>query len=254
MDDLLSEKEQIEKMRAWWSDYGAYVISGIVLGALVLFGMNYYQTRTLEAQQAASTLYDTLADHVAEGRLEESESVIAEIVADHAESPYAAQAKLALARLYMDKNRDQDAADTLRELMDGAAKEEFRLIARVRLAKILLYQNKAGEVVELLADQPQEGAFAARVAETLGDAYVALDQLEDARLAYQVALSEPNQAATVDQQFVQLKLMDLPLGAFATEEDDVASESGEDASDDAGEPADAAEDIVDADVAEEAAE
>ena len=31
MDDL-SEKEQIEQMRAWWSEYGNYVIGGIVVG------------------------------------------------------------------------------------------------------------------------------------------------------------------------------------------------------------------------------
>ena len=39
MDDLLSEKEQIEKMQTWWSDYGLYVIGGVVLGAAILFGI-----------------------------------------------------------------------------------------------------------------------------------------------------------------------------------------------------------------------
>ncbi len=58
MDDLLSEKEQIEQMRAWWSDYGNYVLSGVALGAIILFGINYVQTSRLEASYAASTLYD----------------------------------------------------------------------------------------------------------------------------------------------------------------------------------------------------
>ena len=44
MDDLLSEKEQIEQMRAWWSEYGNYVLSGVALGAIILFGINYVQT------------------------------------------------------------------------------------------------------------------------------------------------------------------------------------------------------------------
>ena len=39
MDDLLSEKEQIEQIRTWWSTYGGYVIFGIAAGALLLFGI-----------------------------------------------------------------------------------------------------------------------------------------------------------------------------------------------------------------------
>ncbi len=209
-------------MRAWWSDYGAYVISGIVLGAIVLFGINYYQSRTLEAQYAASSLYDALANHVAEGNLDEAEAVIAEIDAGFGDTAYASQAKLAMARLFMDKNRDQDAADTLTQLINSNASEEFRHIARIRLAKILLYQDKAREVVELLEGQPQVGAFAARYAESLGDAHFVLGELELARVAYQRALGEPNQAATVDQRFVQLKLMDLPLDAFGTDDSEVS--------------------------------
>ena len=42
MDDLLSEKEQLEQFRGWWSEYGAYVIGGIVIGAGLLFGISQY--------------------------------------------------------------------------------------------------------------------------------------------------------------------------------------------------------------------
>ena len=45
MDDLLSEKEQIENMRTWWSEYGNYVIAGVAIGAMSLFGINRYQAR-----------------------------------------------------------------------------------------------------------------------------------------------------------------------------------------------------------------
>jgi predicted negative regulator of RcsB-dependent stress response len=64
----------------------------------------------------------------------------------------------------------------------------------------------------------EEGAFAARIAEILGDAYVALDRGVDARDAYQRALAESGSSATVDQQFVQLKLLDLPVEVFPNDE------------------------------------
>ena len=223
MDDLLSEKEQIEQMRTWWSEYGNYVISGVVLGAIVLFSINYVQTSRVNAQNAASMLYDDLTNHVVDGNVDEAEAIVAQFVLDYADSNYAVQSRLAMARLYMDKNRDQDAANILRKLVASDVSEEFKQVGRIRLAKILLYQDKPSEVVDLISGH-EDGAFAARHAEGLGDAYVALGRVADARAAYQRALAEDGGRATVDQRFVQLKLLDLPIEVFAGSDE---SDSGD---------------------------
>ena len=207
MDDLLSEKEQIDKMRAWWSDYGWYVIGGVVLGAAILFGINYYQTQKVNAEIAASALYDELAEHVTRGVLDAAETTVASLDGEYGNSSYAAQSKLAMARLYMDKNRDQDAAEALNGLLAMSGYEHLKHVARARLAKILLYQGKPEEVLSLLEGQDNP-AFAARYAEELGDAYVALGRYDEARASYQAALGEAQ--PTVDQGLIQRKLMDLP--------------------------------------------
>lgn len=244
MDDLLSEKEQLDALRNWWSEYGAFVIGGVVLGAAILFGWNYQQSSQRDAEIAASALYTSLTDDVVEGRIEAAELTAGRLYTDYSDTPYAPQARLAMARLYMDQNRDQDAANTLRDLIAADSPPGFDDVARLRLAKVLLYQDKPEEVVELL-EARTGGAFDARFAEVLGDAYVALDRTEDAREAYQRALGESAQAATVNQTFVQLKLLDLPLrsaaapaGAPPTSDaadavDTVDDASGETADDDA---------------------
>ncbi len=224
MDDLLSEKEQIDKMRTWWSENGSYVIGGIVLGALVLFSIDYYKTDRLNAQLEASSLYDELAAYVDGGKLDDAERIAEDLAAGHANTSYAAQSKLAMARLYMDKNRDQDAADVLQELLALTGNEDLRHIGRVRLAKILLYQDKADEVISLLEDQSST-AFAARYAEALGDAYLASDRYDDAREAYRRALAEASRVPTVDQSFLQLKLLDVPKLAETAEIVPAAEES-----------------------------
>ena len=216
MDDLISEKEQIEQIRAWWSEYGGYVIGGLGLGIALLVGWNYWQDSKLEAEMAGSAMYESLTNHVVEGKLEEAEIVAADLAATYANTPYAGQAQLAMARLYMDKNRDQDAADTLQELLDGAAGEELKGVARARLARILLYQGNPQAVVDLLEGQSSE-AFAAVYNDLLGDAYQALGRTADARAAYQAVMLDPVAQATVDQQFVQWKSLDLPDDAAATD-------------------------------------
>ena len=209
MDDLLSEKEQIEQIRSWWSEYGGYVIGGLGLGIAVLAGYNYYQSSKLEAQLEGSAMYESLTQHVVSGSLEEAEIVADELGEKYADTSYAAQAKLAMARLYMDKNRDQDAIDVLNELLANPADEATSNVARTRLARLLAYQGKSQEVVDLLEGQESE-AFAAIYNDLLGDAYYALGRIEDARAAYQRVLLDPLAQATVDQQLVQWKALDLP--------------------------------------------
>jgi predicted negative regulator of RcsB-dependent stress response len=229
VDELLSEKEQIEQMRGWWSEYGGYVIGGLGLGIALLAGLNYYQDSRLEEQLQGSALYETLIGHVASGSLEEAEVVAAELDTDYASTSYAAQGKLVLARLYMDKNRDQDAADVLGELVASDSDEAVKHVARARLARVLMYQGKAQEVVDLL-DGQESAAFSAAYNELLGDAYHALGRIEDAQVAYQTVLLDPMSQGTVDQQLVQWKALDLPEASSnepSVEEDDGEEDAAE---------------------------
>ena len=219
MDDL-SEKEQLEKFREWWSEYGAYVIGGIVIGAGLLFGISQYKAQQLNARLAASTAFESLVEAVADGNLDEAEAIAAEIQTEYEKTTYAGQSGLAMARLYMDKNRDQDAADALLAVVESDASDELRHVARLRLARIYLYQEKAQDVVDLLTAE-DTAAFAAAYGEVLGDAYTALEQFSEAQQAYQAALLDPLSQGTVDQQLVQWKALDLP------EPETAASESAE---------------------------
>ncbi len=215
MDELKTEEEQIEEFRAWWKEYGAYVIGGVVLGGLVLFGINFQGNARLAAQQEASALYDQLADEVVDGDLEAAEGIAAQIAEEYSNTAYVAQSKLAIARLYMDENRDVDAAKTLRELIALKGVEAIKEIARLRLAKVLIYQEKAEEALETVKESATD-AFAARFAEVRGDAYALLENYTEARAAYEDALQQPNASQTIDQGYVRLKLLDLPPPAVAS--------------------------------------
>lgn len=223
MDDLLSEKEQLDQFRAWWSEYARYVIGGIVIGAGLLFGINHYQNTQLQAQLDASTAYEALILHVVDGNLEAAEAVADEIATSYSDTTYVGQAGLAMARLYMDKNRDQDAADALLAVVDGSAESELKNVARLRLARIYLYQDKAQAVLDLLAGEESE-AFAAAYGEVLGDAYTALGRIAEAQDAYQKVLLDPLSQGTVDQQLVQWKSLDLPDIQPVAEEEPEAAE------------------------------
>lgn len=226
MDDLQSEKEQLEEIRAWWSEYGTVVVAGVVVAVGAMFGLNAYNDSKLAAQVEASELFETLALHVTDGKLDDAESVADDLVNNYANTTYAAQSRLAMARLYMDQNRDQDAADTLIELLAMNDDDELKNVARLRLAHVLLYQDKPQEVVDLLADV-NVGAFNSLYDEQRGDAYTALGQFEDAGDAYRRALADPSPNPVVDRALVQMKLVDLPATVVAEVAEEPAVEDGE---------------------------
>ena len=207
MDDLQSEKEQLEEMRAWWTEYGRYVIAGVVIAVGLLFGFNQYQSSKLTAQVEASVLYESLTVYVSDGDLENAESVADDLASNYANTAYAAQSDLAMAKLYMDKNRDQDAADVLNELLLMRGNKALKQIGRLRLARILLYQDKPQEVIDLLAGQ-DDPAFAALFAEMRGDAFAALGKITAAGDEYRTALADTSR--TINRGIVQMKLVDLP--------------------------------------------
>jgi len=209
VDDLQSEKEQIEELRAWWSEYGLYIIAGVVIAVGGLIGFNQYTSQKLAGQIEASELFETLAEHVSDGKLDEAELIADDLANNYASTTYAAQSRLSMARLYMDKNRDQDAVDVLNELLAVRGNDALKKIGRLRLAHVLLYQDKPQEVADLL-EGVEAAAFAALYDELLGDAYLALDRFEEAGDAYRRALADPAPNPTIDRALVQMKLVDIP--------------------------------------------
>ncbi len=214
MDGLLTEKEQMEALRGWWQENGRWIVAGIVLGVALLAGWKYWQAAERQSAAEASTLYESLLEDVAAGDLKAAEPKAAELYTSYDATVYAGQARLAMARLYMSSGRDQDAADALAGLLKKGP-DELRMVGRLRLAKILLYQEKPEEVVDLL-EGLGPSSFAARYAEALGDAYAQLGRYDEARSAYRAALAENPQVPTVDRPLIQMKINDLPAAAPAS--------------------------------------
>lgn len=246
MNDL-SEKEQLDEMRAWWSENGRFVITGVVLGVAIIFGFNQWRSSIENAQTEASNLFEEVMAAVGNGDTDAAEVAANNVFDNYDRTVYPDQTRLALARLYMDKGRDQDAVDVLRQLIVEEDESELQLVGRLRLAKVLLYQNKADEVIELMEGR-NAGGFAARYSEVLGDAYAAMGDYEAAQTAYLAALTENQAVQTIDNNLIQLKINDLPdpNEVAATAE---ALEAAIEAGDVAEESADAPEETEETDAA-----
>ena len=209
MDEFLSEKEQIQYIREWWQENRSYILTALIIVIGGVTGNNAWKSSVTEKQLSASSLYESLAVEISENNLEAGEMIADQISEDYSDTVYYEKAKLAMAYFYMSQSRDEDAANSLRNILSKSSDSELSLIAEMRLAKIMLYQKKYQEVIDMLKGNIGH-AFETKYSELLGDAYFGLEEFDKAEFAYMAALKNSVQAQIVDASLIQMKINDLP--------------------------------------------
>jgi predicted negative regulator of RcsB-dependent stress response len=117
---------------------------------------------------------------------------------------YAEMAALTAAKAAFDANDLNGAKAQLQWVVDSGRDEEYRALARLRLAGVLLDEKAYDEGLKLLsADVPV--AFAGALADRRGDLLMAQNKVAEARAAYQEALQKSD-AKSPGRQLIQLKL------------------------------------------------
>jgi predicted negative regulator of RcsB-dependent stress response len=200
----LEEQEQIETLKDWWRRYGN-LLTWVLIAALAAYagwsGWNYYQ-RSQAAQ--AGQLYDEIGKAVDAKDTPRVLRAAADMREKFGRTAYAEMAALIAAKSAFETNDLAGAKANLQWVIDSGRDEEYRAIARIRLAGVLLDEKAYDEGLKVLAaDVPP--AFAGAVADRRGDLLMAQNKVAEARTAYQEALQKSD-AHSPGRQLIQLKL------------------------------------------------
>lgn len=208
MDDLLTDQQQAEQVKGWLRQNGVFLAAGVVLGLGGLFGLNQWNRYQERKAVEASAAYEVFLQAVRSNQLGEAEAGMAALASGFASSAYTDQGRLALARLYLEQGKADEAAKYLRLVADDGTTAEFRNIGSLRLARVLIFQEKNEDALKALRD-PGSPAFAPAFHEVRGDAYFAMGKHAEARSEYQQALNSEIPTVVIDRTYVQAKLDDL---------------------------------------------
>jgi predicted negative regulator of RcsB-dependent stress response len=201
-----TEEEQIEAIKAWWKQYGTSVIAGLVLGGAIMGGTKYWMSHQNQKAVAASTEYQVLIDALDKDNLDQVLSRGAALVDQYPGTPYAALAALAMAKAKVEQGKFDEAEGHLQWVIDHGNQPELKHIARLRLAKLLLAEDKADAALAQLGGADPDN-FQAAYEELKGDIYTHQGKTAQARSAYQAALAAMPEG--VDRSNLQMKLDDL---------------------------------------------
>lgn len=218
MDDYLSEREQVDRIRQWWKQNGAWIIVGVGGGLLALVAWNWWQGYQLERAEQASAIYSVVTAAVLDERTDEIRLGVERLEANHGSSPYLQHGRLALAGALAREDEFEPAIQQLEQVMDEARDQELKLVARTRLARLLLSAGQPDRALQLVRGV-DAGAFTAPLREIEGDVLAAHGDDAGARAAYLAALEGAAQyGGIVDEALVSLKLAALAPDPAAVDE------------------------------------
>lgn len=214
MADMRSEEEQLEAIKRWWKENGTSLVVGVVVAAAGVFGWKAWQQYQLDQSEAASQRYQELLslsrqDDLDAATRQRAETLIGELEEHHDSSLYADLGRLIEVRLAV---QDDDAASAMQILEDIASSSKHPYVqgvARLRLARLQLAENDADAAMATL-NSGIPASLAAIQSELRGDAYLALDQRDQAAAAWREALALAAQGGQ-SQYAIRLKLDDLGI-------------------------------------------
>jgi predicted negative regulator of RcsB-dependent stress response len=207
VEDYLSEKEQWEWLKAWVRTNGIWIIAGIAVGAGILAGWRWWQARTDRIALEAGAKYQQVLEALDRKDRARADLITTELERDYASSPYVDQARLLQARVAVEANELDKAANTLKAVMDSTKDKQLALVARLRLARVQLAQGKPDEAIKTV-DAVDAGAFNSRYDVLRGDALFAKGDKNGALQKYQAARAG-TVTQSVDAQTLELKIDDL---------------------------------------------
>jgi predicted negative regulator of RcsB-dependent stress response len=190
MVEIYDAHEQGEVVKKWLQENGSAIVMGLVIAFGGLIGFKQWQSWETSTRQEASMEFEVLSELLAANQLDAAMSNFQTLQDDHKGSPYASMAALQMARARIEVNQPELAIGLYEYVVENGYPKALAVVARERLARLLLDQGRADEALTLLEGETEITGFEARFAEVRGDIHYSQGRVGEAETAYLEALEK----------------------------------------------------------------
>ena len=208
MVEAYNVHDEGENVKKWLQENGSAIVIGLVLAFGGLFGFNQWQAWEANNKAQAFAEFEAMNELLTDGQLDAAISNFQNLQDDYAGSPYTAMAALQMGRARLEANQPDLAIKHYRYALEHGHPKALRVVARERLARMLLDQGQLDEALVTINGETDISGFEARYAEARGDILYAQGKNDEAIAAYQEAL-DTLEAGSGDRAMLVLKLESL---------------------------------------------
>lgn len=208
MVEIYDAHEQSEVVKKWLSENGSAIVMGLVIAFGGLFGFKQWQSWQESNKQQASTEFEVLSELLTAGQLDAAMANFQNLQNNYSRSPYTSMAALQMARARLQASQAELAVGLYEFVVENGYPKAMSVIARVRLARVLLELGTADKALEVVQAESNIFGFESRYAEVRGDIYQAQGKVDQAISAYLEAFNTL-EAGEGDRTSLVLKLESL---------------------------------------------
>lgn len=188
MEAYTTEEQQVEAIKKWWHENKWSLIGGVAIGVSALWGGRVWLDTQHNHIEAASASYQLMLEQASQGKNEDAAQQGAQLLGQYSDTAYAPLAALAMAKIKQEAGDAAAASAHLHWALDNTKEDAVRHDARLRLAKIMVADEKYDDAMAML-NGVDAGVYESTYEQLKGDIYLAKGQPESARTAYERALA-----------------------------------------------------------------
>lgn len=202
-----TEEEQVEALKRWWKENSTAIVVGLVVGIVIILGWNYWQDHKKAQAAQASATYDQLlkaldddsrdgGGRATQGAVAEDKKESAVKLAERMREQFKGTEYAAFSGLFEAKLKTQQgdlaAAKQILKTIAAESNKQLSNIAKIRLVRLMLATGEYEQGLQVInsVDAKEAASYSANYDELVGDLYVALDRLDEARTSYQKAMRD----------------------------------------------------------------
>lgn len=218
MSVYMTEEEQLENIKKWWRRYGNIITIIFSLILLCIAGYRYMNWHQDKLTQQASMTYESMMVAFSHQNIKGVRSYANELIKDYANTVYADVAHMTLAKVYVSKNKLDQAKTELQTVAEKSKMTSLKQIAKIRIARLLAAEKSYTNALKELSSVDDE-AYLPVINELKGDIYGATGQYEQAITAYKLAINEVKNNG-MGNLFLEMKTNELALKSQSMISDD----------------------------------
>jgi predicted negative regulator of RcsB-dependent stress response len=203
----LQEQEQLDALKSFWKTYGNLITWALIAALAVYAGLNGWKWWQRDQSAKAAAMFDQLELAAQGGDAQRAGQIFGDLKERYPRTVFAQQAGLLAARVQFDRGQADAAKASLTWVADNAGEDEYKTVARLRMAGLLLQAKDFDGALKQL-DLAKAPTFEALVADRRGDVLLAQGKSAEARSAYQAAWK------AMDEKIEYRRLIDAKLTAL----------------------------------------
>src|ERR1051325_1611452 len=140
----LEEQEQVEELKAWWKQHGGMIAALVVAVAVGFIGWQGWRWYQSNQAAHASALYETVTKAVQANDAKALRHAAGTLGGSYPRTLTASMGAMVAARYYFDRGDLKSAKAQLAWVIERAPSQDFKDLARLRLAAVLLDEKAYG--------------------------------------------------------------------------------------------------------------